>query len=150
MYNDYACEGFAVVMPILKEAIDLAKGENIKMILNLIGEDTGAAYSVANFALKVINKVSGLNDISNDRKTFIKTYDNACNASRAYRNAFDVVYNGDASADALNRLYITYCYARSSWKSMMDYLKTNWLPDTAVVFDADHTKIKNMKFPGIE
>ena len=150
VYNEYAVEGYGVVVPIIKYAIDLAKGENIKNILKLVGEDAGAFYSVANFAIKVYNKLSGLNDISNDRKSFIKIYDNACNASRAYKRAYDAINDGDTSLEALNSLYFTYCYARTSWKSMMDFLKKNWLPGTAVYFDAEHTKIRTMKFPGIE
>ena len=82
----------------------------IKEILSFAAGNTYKLYSLAR---EIIFKVSGLEKRSNNNMKFATGLTVFFNAERAYQNAFDRVYNGDQSEEALRELLICFRFTYS-------------------------------------
>ena len=101
----------------------------------LFEEVSGVAFADANFLYTVINlsvdialEVSGKAAEASAHEDFITQLDCFNMAVTSYRNAFDTVYEGDHSKEALNRLTATFLLTKSACiKAHQTMLTMGWV-----------------------
>jgi len=118
---EYNANYIAVSIKLLTELRDQIGKTALSELLKAWGNNT---YKIYSLATDIIFKSTGLEGYTDDIMKFVTTTEAFNNAKRAYMNAFDRVYGGDQSEEALRQLLIcfnfTYSCADSLYYALYD------------------------------
>lgn len=104
---EYNSQVAAVNRKLLTEVKKKIGKESIKQILKFVG---GGTYKIYSLVSSILLEVSGLKDYANNIMDFAAASEAYNHAYRAYVNAFNRVYKGDQSEEALRALLICFNY----------------------------------------
>ena len=147
LYKRYKSSSLDVTLTLLeqfaKDLLEESGKSAIKLMEQLVSDanayiGAGTLYNIINFGIDLYMKVSGDEQVADDYMTFMIQVEAYESGVTAYREAFNKVQSGDTSAQAVNRLLVSFTYARQSGLRIHDTiskLKCITIDEANAVFD---------------
>lgn len=117
--TEYDLNFIGVVRELLEEAKDKMGKEMISGILEMVGKRT---YKVYDLAIDIAFKLTGFEEYTDNIMKFTTATEAFNHSKVAYRTAFDHVYQGDQSEEALRQLLICFKFTYSCAENLYDTL----------------------------